>query len=153
MGLSERVSSKFRERGLRMTPQREAIIRYLDGHTGHPSAEQIHRAVRESQPNLSFMTVYQTLHTLKEVGEVRELFMDGARKRFDPNPEPHHHVICRGCGRIDDLTGRAARTIQPPASVARRYRITGHHVEFYGFCPMCRGRGTRDDTRGSNHGS
>lgn len=138
MDLVARVTEKFRHEGLRMTPQRLGILRYLDGHEGHPSAEQIHQAVRRSQPSLSFMTVYQTLHTLKELGEIRELNVDGPRKRFDPNTRPHHHVICQKCGRIEDIPDKGVRGPKPPGGVARRYRITGHHVEFLGLCPSCR---------------
>ena len=76
---------------IKMTPQRAAILKYLEGNTSHPSAEAIFDAVRKQYPMISFTTVYNTLQTLKDLDRVWELNIDDERKRYDPNVMLHHH--------------------------------------------------------------
>jgi Fur family peroxide stress response transcriptional regulator len=126
---------KYRDLGLTLTPQRIAILDFLEGNLSHPSAEDVYRAVRRKFPTMSFATVYNTLETLKGRGMVQELTGDPGKKRFDPNPRPHHHLICTRCRRIEDVH------VEFRLPVAERDRagftITGNHIEFYGTCPAC----------------
>ncbi len=59
---------KYRRLGIKLTPQRLAILEYLNGNTDHPSAEDIYRTVSKKYPTMSFATVYNTLGTLKTAG-------------------------------------------------------------------------------------
>ncbi len=124
--------------GFKLTPQRLAILDYLDGNREHPSAEDVFRAVRRRYPTMSFATVYNTLETLKRDGRVKELTGDPGRKRFDPNMEQHNHLICTRCRKIVDIP------VDFRISVDRRHRagfeITGNNIEFTGICPDCRKR-------------
>jgi len=127
--------AKYRELGIKLTPQRIAILDYLEGNLSHPSAEDVYRAVLRKFPTMSFATVYNTLETLKGRGLVAELTGDPEKKRFDPNPRPHHHLICTRCRRIMDLH---AEFRLPVADRDRAgFEITGNHIEFYGTCPDC----------------
>ena len=99
---------------IRLTPQRLAILEYLEGNKAHPSASDIYKAVSKKHPMMSFATVYNTLETLRGKKHVRELSIDPEKKRFDPNSERYG------------------------------YEITGTHVDFYGVCPKCkRGRSSK----------
>ena len=126
---------KYRELGIKLTPQRIAILEYLEGNLTHPSAEDVYRAVLRKFPTMSFATVYNTLETLKRSGRVAELTGDPGKKRFDPNPRPHHHLICTRCRRIVDVQ------VEFRLPVAERdragFEITGNHIEFFGTCPAC----------------
>ncbi|GBE58044.1 peroxide operon regulator [bacterium BMS3Abin01] len=119
----------------RLTPQRAAILEYLDGNTDHPSAEDIYRAVRRRYPMISLATVYNTLDALKQEDAVMELSIDTARKRYDPDTRPHNHLICTTCKRIVDI--RVRLPLRLPKSEQSGFKITGKHVEFYGLCPDC----------------
>ncbi|MCK5426958.1 MAG: transcriptional repressor, partial [Thermodesulfovibrionia bacterium] len=55
------IIEKYRDIGIKLTPQRIAILNYLSGITTHPSAEQIYKAVSKEFPTMSFATVYNTL--------------------------------------------------------------------------------------------
>src|SRR5512135_3326468 len=94
---------KYKQIGFKLTPQRLAILGYLDGNKDHPSAEDVYRAVSKRFPTMSFATVYNTLEALRRRGGVMELTLDPDKKRFDPNTEPHHHLICLKCRRIADI--------------------------------------------------
>lgn len=126
---------KYKQLGFKLTPQRLAILDYLDGNTSHPSAEDVYREVAKKFPTMSFATVYNTLETLRQRGGVLELNIDPEKKRFDPNTEPHHHLICLKCRRIVDVH-RMYELPLPKADLSG-FQVIGNHIEFYGFCPKC----------------
>ncbi len=130
------MKEEYRELGLKLTPQRIAILDYLKDNTDHPSAEDIYRAVSENYPTMSFATVYNTLEAIRKKGGVHELSIDPTKKRFDPNTKPHHHLICIKCKRIVDID--CAYDLQVSADERSGFDIIGNHVEFYGICPTCK---------------
>ena len=127
---------QYRDLGLKLTPQRLAILEYLDGNITHPSAEDVYKAVSRKFPTMSFATVYNTLETLKQHGMLIELTSDPYKKRFDPGTEPHHHLICTECRRILDIH-TSCRPVIPDKERAG-FEITGSHIEFLGICPSCK---------------
>jgi Fe2+/Zn2+ uptake regulation proteins len=96
------VETMAKERGLKMTPQRRAIIECLQSAENHPTADEVLKTVNEKFPMTSRATVYNTIKWLKEAGMLREVFEAGAI-RLDPNFEQHHHFICRKCGKVEDV--------------------------------------------------
>ncbi|MBM4339838.1 MAG: transcriptional repressor [Deltaproteobacteria bacterium] len=129
---------KYRDSGLKLTPQRIAILDYLEGNIEHPSADDIYKAMSKRFPTMSFATVYNTLETLRRHGQITELNFDPFKKRFDPNPSPHHHVICVRCQKILDV--KNAFLLKPPRIESEEFEIIGNHIEFYGICSKCKPR-------------
>jgi len=133
--------ARCRASALAVTPQRLAIFRQLAATDRHPSAEELHAAVRREMPTLSLATVYKTLDTLAAIGAVRPVPRLGARGRWDANLGPHHHLICTECGAVSDV---AAPTLDAAARPARRaaarhgFAVAGHAVEIFGRCAECR---------------
>lgn len=127
---------KERDARLKRTPQRLAILEFLEGNTSHPSAEDIYRAVSKKYQSMSFATVYNTLHALTRAGALRELTIDPERKRYDPDTSHHHHLICIGCGKVFDVPEEIR--VDPPKTMQEDFTIVGNHVEFYGYCSVCR---------------
>jgi Fur family peroxide stress response transcriptional regulator len=128
--------NKYRNIGLKLTPQRLAILDYLEGNTGHPSAEDIYKAVSQRFPTMSLATVYTTLGLLKEKGNVLELTIDPDKKRYDPETALHNHLMCISCKRIIDIP--AANTVGLPETITQDFSFIESHVEFYGLCPECK---------------
>jgi Fur family peroxide stress response transcriptional regulator len=122
-------------KSMKMTPQRMAIMKHLDGNTYHPSAADIYGALREQFPTMSLATVYNTLEVLKEQGAVIELSIDRGKKRFDPNPKPHHHLMCIKCRAIVDVFVEFPLTL--PDAQTQGFEIIGNRVDFYGICKSC----------------
>ena len=133
----EKIIAKYKDMGLRLTPQRIAILKYLDGNTSHPTADNIYRDVKQTYPTLSFATVYNTLQTLREHGEVMEITIDPLRKHYDPNTSPHHHVICISCNDLWDVFVDYSDVLKLPSNVAKGIKTVGVHVDFYGLCKNC----------------
>ncbi len=127
---------KFRESGLKLTPQRLAILEFLDGNTDHPSADSIFQEVKKKYPMMSFATVYNTIEALKKKGDLLELTIDPERRRYDPQTKPHHHLICVECKKIVDVHEKFS--INVPEEVECDFDIMGNHIEFYGVCPECK---------------
>ena len=128
--------NKYREIGFKLTPQRLAILDYLDGNNHHPSADDIYRAVLKKFPTISFATVYTTLTALKKRGKLNELSSDPYKKRYDPDTRNHSHLLCTACNGIFDIP--VEYTINYPESVKHDFVITDSHVEFNGLCPTCK---------------
>jgi len=131
----EAATERLRAAGLRLTPQRRAVIDVLAGDTTHPLAEDVARRVSERMPGVSLSTVYKTLHEFASLGLVRELGMAGAM-RFDADSSMHAHLVCDGCNTVIDvpLTVEAQRAIGESAQGARLESV---EVTLRGTCRGC----------------
>lgn len=133
----EKVISALREGGYKVTAQRVAIVRALTSDRTHPTAEEIYEWVRREYPMMSPATVYKTLDLLKKINTVRELGFAEGGARFDPNMNLHINLVCVKCGTIEDLNERLLKDLKERVATASNYRITGHRIEFYGYCSRC----------------
>lgn len=133
--------ARFREHGLKPTPQRLGIYRALLRTKEHPSPEGVYRAVRASLPALSLGTIYKALDALEAAGLVEQVSRVGDTKRYDANLDPHHHLVCTRCRRvIDVMLPEASVPRATPAVInagQRGFKVTGVHVQFLGICPDC----------------
>ena len=137
---------RFRARGIKVTAQRAAIYQALAERDDHPTAEDLHRQVRRGYPMMSPNTVYYTLGVLKRAGLVHEVNYWHDRSRFDANIRLHHHLVCLGCRRIQDLTDPALDRLRVSPLARSGFDITGHRVEFHGYCASCRRSNPRGRT-------
>lgn len=135
---------KYGSKCFKFTPQRLAILDFLDGNTSHPTAETIYREMRKKYPRMSFATVYNTMEALKRRGEIMEITINPERKHYDPNASPHHHVICTACGKIGDVFVDFSPFLSLPSEVTDEFSVTGSHVNFYGVCAEC-GQNNQED--------
>lgn len=127
---------KYKRSGLKLTPQRLAIIEYLEGNKRHPSALDIHKALTKRFPTMTIATVYNTIKALKKGGLVSEVADEFGKKRIDPSTVPHHHLICIACSRIVDVPSSFRPRISARESAG--FEIIGSRVEFFGRCPSCK---------------
>ena len=131
------MKDRFQARGLKLTPQRIAILEYLEGNTCHPTAEEIFVSIKKKHPTISFSTVYNTVQALTDMGELTEVTIDPNRKHYDPDTKTHHHVICSGCGTIGDIFADFSAALKVPEEVSKEFTVTANHVNFYGTCRTC----------------
>lgn len=130
----------LRSRGLRITPQRVAIVRLFAEDPSHPTAQELFERLRPTFPTMSFATVYNTLDALAGAGLSRTLRLGNAA-RFDPNTEPHHHAVCDRCGAIVDIPAKDQHA-DPPAkrsvrAVAPGFAVTRVEHIYRGLCARC----------------
>ena len=129
----DQLTQEFRASGLKVTPQRQSIFRALSGSTVHPTAESVYAAVCVEMPTISLRTVYQTLNDLAAMGELTALDIGTGSTRFDPNLDPHHHLVCVDCGRIVDVHVDA-----PDLPTPSGFEVTSTEIVFRGRCDTCR---------------
>lgn len=123
---------------VRKTKQREVILRVLRGTKCHPTADWIYQEVRKEIPNISLGTVYRNLRGLTELGEILELNYGSTYSRFDGNTHPHYHFVCLNCGQVCDLDMAVLHDLDKLAAAHSDFLVTGHRLEFYGYCKECR---------------
>jgi Fe2+ or Zn2+ uptake regulation protein len=133
----EALTQQFRARGLKVTPQRQSIFRVLSSASDHPTAESVYAAVSAEMPTISLRTVYQTLNDLAAMGELNALDVGTGSTRFDPNLEPHHHLVCDVCGRVDDLHADFPGVAVPRRPETRGFEVTATEIVFRGRCATC----------------
>jgi Fur family peroxide stress response transcriptional regulator len=143
----------LRRAGLKLTPQRIAIVRLFAGDDSHPTAQDLFERLRPTFPSMSFATVYNTLDALAGAGLAGIVRLSGKRgdaARFDPNSGPHHHAVCDGCGAMLDI---AAGSLEPTsAAVKRLHRVApGFSVRavervYRGLCGQCARRTSQLET-------
>jgi Fe2+ or Zn2+ uptake regulation protein len=132
----------LRSRGLRVTSPRLVIHRFLRERDRHLTAEEAHDAVAPQLPGISLPTVYATLELFEELGIVRRVPAGRGAVRYDPRSEPHHHRMCRRCGRVEDFDGtpgleRALHAAQAGAEETG-FRPDAAAVVLSGLCADCR---------------
>ena len=134
------LTTIFREQGLRVTPQRQVIFRLLAGDDSHPTVESLFDRARADMPTISLKTVYQTVHDLDALGEVRVLDLGTGSVRVDPNVEDeHHHLLCTRCGLVRDLPLEFAG-LHVPIRYRRDFTVDDVQVIFRGRCRTCSDR-------------
>ena len=139
----DQLTSIFRDQGLRVTAQRQAIFRLLQGNETHPTVESLYDRARAEMPTISLKTVYQTVHDLEALGEVRVLNLGTGSVRVDPNVEgEHHHLVCSACGRVRDLTVEFDG-LRVPSRYRRDFTVDDVQVIFRGRCEKCSERNGR----------
>jgi len=124
--------------GVRITPQRHAILGYLMDTMGHPTADEIYRALEPRFPNMSVATVYNNLKMFIEAGLVRELTYGDSSSRFDADVSNHYHIICEKCGKIEDFTYPSLTDVERKAEEVTGFEVHGHRLELHGVCVDCR---------------
>jgi Fe2+ or Zn2+ uptake regulation protein len=119
------LAADLRARGLRVTAQRHLIYALLAEKPSHPTVEAVHEAVVAAMPTVSLRTVYQALHDLEAMDEIRLVQVGNGPLRVDTRPERHSHLRCTKCGRLHDvdidLTGLVL-PVEPAARLRRRRR-------------------------------
>ncbi|MBF4502207.1 peroxide-responsive transcriptional repressor PerR [Savagea sp. SN6] len=129
--------STLRESGVRITPQRHAILEYLISSETHPTADEIYRALEDDFPNMSVATVYNNLKVFLNTGLVKELTYGDASSRFDFASHDHYHIICDDCGKIVDFHHPGLQEVEHLASHMTGFKVNSHRLEVYGTCPEC----------------
>jgi Fe2+ or Zn2+ uptake regulation protein len=131
------LEDQLHQRGLRVTPQRVLMHRALRSLGRHVTAEELLGEVSKTLPNASLPTVYATLDLFERLGLVRRVPTGGGTALYDPRTDPHSHVRCSRCGKVEDLDAPV-----DTAGVLRAARDSGFRPDraelvVSGLCPSC----------------
>lgn len=142
--LMKEATECLKELGIRITPQRQGILRVLVDHSQGQrqplSADEILLKVREHYPTISQDTVYRTLATFEKSGLVNEVhFRDKCRRfEFVQDGMHHHHVVCLGCGSAREVPFCPSDYLNRVKQYCPDFEIEDHAFTVYGYCAKCR---------------
>ena len=131
-----KLRAAFHAGGLRLTRQRMAIYRELEGRYDHPDVERIFQAVKPRIPKISLFTVYRAMNALEGAGLVWRVATWRGHARYDANTGTHMHFLCENCGRIDDVASGAV-DIPIPALPDTKAVVRRMDVMITGSCEAC----------------
>ncbi|BAU29626.1 Fur family peroxide stress response transcriptional regulator [Aneurinibacillus soli] len=134
---SQQALFYLKKNGVRITPQRCAILSYLLEHMNHPTVEEIYEALKYKLPTISVATIYNNLRLFKEINLVCELTYGDHANRFDANMKEHYHAVCTKCGSLADFSYPSIEKVEKQARDSTGFVIVDHRIEFYGICPRC----------------
>ena len=142
VGYIEKRVSEFivrsKDLGIKVTPQRVAIYKELASTDQHPSTETIYKKIKDYYPNISLTTVYRTLETFEKLGLISVVNLLYNAARYDANLEPHHHIVCTECMKLEDVYDEALINLDVSDKTLGSYKIEGYSVLLNGVCSDCR---------------
>lgn len=135
------LAQRLRDRGLRLTSQRLAVLAAIEAHPDHPDAATIARAARAQSGSISTQAVYNVLDDLTQAGLIRRIEPAGSPARYETRvADNHHHIVCRSCAAtidVDCVVGHAP-CLKP--SSRHGFQVDEAEVTFWGICGACRGQ-------------
>jgi Fe2+ or Zn2+ uptake regulation protein len=131
---TEEYTGILRENGIKVTPQRLEVLRFLDSNRTHPTADDIYRALKKDNPSLSKTTVYNVLDVFSRNGLVEVLTISGNEARYDLRTTRHQHFLCKSCGRIVDMDIKGLCMDCVPE---KGHKVEEVHGYFKGTCKDC----------------
>ncbi len=126
----------LKENDLKATIQRTSILKSID-HAGHINIDDIYEDVRELHPTLSLATIYKNIILMQEHNVIVEVPMNGEKSKFELKKDDHIHLICQGCGEIQD-TDITQKTQE--ALVIENFKLNSSQINLYGLCQKCQSR-------------
>ncbi|GAB4074399.1 peroxide-responsive transcriptional repressor PerR [Barrientosiimonas marina] len=133
----QKAIDTLKDSGVRITPQRHAVLEYLVDSEIHPTADDIYKALEGKFPNMSVATVYNNLRVLRQIVLVRELTYGDSSSRFDYKSSEHYHIICEECGKIEDFHYPVLDEVESLAEQVTGFKVSHHRMEIYGMCQAC----------------
>jgi Fur family ferric uptake transcriptional regulator len=139
MAMLERTDllNALRERGLRMTPQRRAIVAEVLRAQGHISPTAIARRVQADMPGVNPSTVYRTLALLEDVGVLQHSHVETGAEYHRAEEAHHVHLTCRNCGRDDELSLEEAGRLRQLIRRHHGFEADLTHFAITGVCADC----------------
>jgi Fur family ferric uptake transcriptional regulator len=139
---SERFRKALRDRGLRFTKEREAILHEALVRRGHFDLEQFHMDLLKKGLRVSKASVYRTLPILLELGVLEQVERTDKHAHYERTTgRAHHdHMLCLSCGRVIEFYSAALEKLQEAVCRAEGFRGASHSLEIRGYCRRCAGR-------------
>ena len=130
--MAETLRKKCLERNIRMTAQRETIIKVIEASDDHPDVDKIYlRAVAEDS-TISIATVYRTVKLLEEAGVLEKLEFGDGRARYEEAREHHEHLVDVETGEVIEFYHAELENLKEEIARKMGYELIDHRLELYG---------------------
>jgi len=130
------------QQGLRMTSQRELILKAFCKQKKHVTAEQLYELLKKTDKTIGHATVYRTLKLLAESGIARELNFGEGSVSYEPDTDDSHHdhLVCIKCGEKVEFFDEDIENLQKKIADKFGYELVDHSMNLYGTCSKCRSK-------------
>lgn len=136
MNLKRRRSAPLA--GQRATRQRAAVAELLNSLDEFRSAQHLHEQLRRHGEGIGLTTVYRTLQSLADAGEIDVLRTDSGEALYRRcSANHHHHLVCRSCGRTVEVAGPAVEKWADRIAAENGFSNLSHTIEITGICADC----------------
>ena len=133
-----KLIDQLRAHGIRVTPQRAIILDAIESMSGHFTADDVYAAVQKVSSYINIATVYRTLELLKELEIVTDSDMGAGATHYALRTHgPHHHAICRVCGRSFEFPHALLEPSIVRLHAEYDFVADAHHVVIFGWCTGC----------------
>lgn len=134
------ILDRLKSGGKKLTKPRRAILNILDQSTLPITAAEVHERLMKARAPVDLVTVYRNLSMLQELGLVSPVASPEGQMRYEVRDgrAHHHHIQCRGCGRIVDVMLCPLRKLTELVERQTKFAVDDHVLEFFGWCPQCR---------------
>jgi Fur family transcriptional regulator, ferric uptake regulator len=126
-----------RQQGFRYTPQRQLILDAIREGAGHTTPEEIYKRVRAKSPAVNRATVYRNVEFLCEVRVVVAAQIGGQMYYELAGVEPHHHLICRKCNAIEQMSHATVKDFFSKVEREQSFLVDMDHLTLFGICKAC----------------
>jgi Fur family transcriptional regulator, ferric uptake regulator len=141
------LAEVLRSRGLRLTAPRQLVLEAVQA-LGHSTPDQVHAAVARRAAGINITTVYRTLELLEELGLVTHTHLSHGAPTYHPaGGDEHVHLVCHGCGGIEELPRESLATVADELFHDRGFRLDIGHAALFGTCAACAARIRARDVR------
>lgn len=127
----------MRNRGFRVTPQRQMILDAICESGGHITPEEIYERVHAKAPAVNLATVYRTVAFLTELRLITEIHMSGKTYYEMAGEAPHHHLVCRKCGHIEQIDHVTIAELFDRIAQDQEFKVETDHLALVGLCKHC----------------
>jgi Fur family ferric uptake transcriptional regulator len=135
--VSESLAQVLRERGLRLTAQRQLVLEAVYA-LGHATPDQVHAAVARTAAGVNISTVYRALELLEGLGLVRHTHLThGAPTYHAATEDQHVHLVCRDCGGVTEIPPAALDELVAGLRDGQGFRVDVGHIALFGQCAGC----------------
>jgi Fur family ferric uptake transcriptional regulator len=128
----------MRERGFRVTPQRQLILDAICAGDGHTTPDEIYARVRVKTPHLNRATVYRNLDFLCEMRLVVAAQIGGHMVYEIAGDAPHHHLVCRNCDKVEQISHETVKALFDKIKREQKFTVDMDHLALFGLCQKCR---------------
>lgn len=145
---ADSIKGSLKQRGVRLTRQRQILLDLIDRSGQHLDAEHLYELAKERDPKLNRVTVYRTLRMLKETGLVDELDLMhhvGGQHYYETRMKQEHaHVICLRCGRVEEFYGDPLQRLRRQIEDHFGFQVIIARTEVGGYCSHCQALRTQE---------
>ena len=135
---TKNYTEMMRERGFRVTPQRQLILDVICKCGNHTTPEAIYKRVRVKFPSVNLATVYRSLDFLCEMRLVVATQI-GRKMYYEIAGEsPHHHLVCRNCNKIEQIDHASMKSLFNKVEREQDFTVDMDHLTLFGLCAKCR---------------